>query len=687
MRMNRPNCLHTDAARIRYARRPECRSQRVVSRPAIRLLLTALWFITGCSARPDWKQTVGNDVSAVDRVVAAVDHPLPDIHTAAWSAAPNLARDRKNLDLISYRDISLDEVLRTAMSSSDFIRDLGGTVLRNPEAMQSRFHGPLQVTDPRFSSEAALSAFDAQFKASAFFSNNDKTFNNPFFAGGTNTFKQDLHEYSVELSKRTATGSQLSLRSLSQHDANNAPGNTFSSAWDTYIEGEMRQPLLQGGGLQFNRIAGPGSTPGIYNGVLIAKVNSDISQTDFEAAIRDYVSNVTNAYWDLYFCYRDLDARGRAMKRSLEVWNRIKAKQDSDMEAGASEALAREQYYRFKAEVDEALTGRIAQGTQNRNGSTGGTVRGSSGVQVAERRLRLLTGMPITDGTLLRPADQPFQADVVFDWESILQEALTNRPEVRRQLLQVRKREMELLAARNFLNPQLDAVGRYRFRGFGNDLLRTQETARNTSAVGNLAGGGLQEWYLGFEYTVPIGYRQAHLAVNNAELMLSRERVIYREQQRQIVHDLSNAVADASRAFESCQDSLNRYMAARELLQSYDAKDQNDLDIDVDRLLDAQRRVADAEIRYFQSRIEYEIALKNVHLEKNSLMAHSGLQIHDSTTPPADDLLTDGLPDEKSRKKIRSQVNSAETATHETGPLETGLPEDSSKSELPTVQL
>jgi len=599
-----------------------------------------LFVASGCRSHETWRETVGNETVCIDRITRKVERGTPEIHTAAWSHAPVTVRDQIQLDELLYRDITLDEILSIAMQNSDVLRELGGTVLRNPDSIHSRFTGHLAATDPRFSPEAALSAFDAQLRGTAYFSNNDQLYNNPFFAGGTNAFKQDLHEYSLELSKVTATGSQMALRSISVHNANNAPGNIFPSAWDTYVEGEIRQPLLQGGGLQFNRIAGPGSSPGVYNGILLAKVNADMSQTDFEIAVRDYINNVTNAYWDLYFAYRDLDSRSRAMKQALEAWNRVKAREDSDLESGAAEALAREQYYRFKAEVDEALSGRVTQGTRSGNGSTGGTLEGSGGVQMTERRLRLLTGMCINEGELLRPLDEPTEADIVFDWNVIQQEALRVRPELRRQQMSVRRREMELLASRNFLNPRLDAVGRYRFRGFGDDLIRTDDGDKQfSSAAGNLVGGDQQEWFVGVEYTVPIGYRKAHLAVRNAELLLSRERIVQREQQRSVVHDLSNAITDAARAHEACQNSLNRLMAAQELLAAYETQDENDMDIDVDHLLDAQRRVVEAEIRYFRSRTEYAVALKNVHLEKGSLLEYHNLHIFDrrptcATSPP-----------------------------------------------------
>jgi len=106
---------------------------------------------------------------------------------------------------------------------------------------------------------------------------------------------------------------------------------------------------------------------------------------------------------------------------------------------------------------------------------------------------------------------------------------------------------------------------------------------------------------------MPIGFRQGHAAVANAELALCHERAIQREQERDVVHDLSNALADAVRAYESCQNNLNRYIASKEVLSSLEAEEQAGLPVDVDRLLDTQRRVTEAEIRYFQSRAEYAV--------------------------------------------------------------------------------
>jgi hypothetical protein len=212
------------------------------------------------------------------------------------------------------------------------------------------------------------------------------------------------------------------------------------------------------------------------------------------------------------------------------------------------------------------------------------------------------------------------------------------RPELRKQQLKVRQREMELLAARNFLTPRLDAVGRYRFRGFGDDLINHG----GSNAVGNMMAGDNQEWFVGAEFNLPIGYRKAHAAVSHAELMVSRERAVHREQQKAVVHDVMNAVGESERAFEACENSMNRFRAAEVVVTAMQKRQDAGDEVDPDRLFDAQRRVVEAKVEFFRARVEYAIAVKNVHLEKNSLMAYNNLQIYDGAIPLTVTSDTDG---------------------------------------------
>ena len=377
--------------------------------------------------------------------------------------------------------------------------------------------------------------------------------------------------FQAAITKRAVTGSQFTIRHNVDYDANNAPGNLFDSAWNTNVEMEIRHPLLQGSGVQFNRIAGPNNLPGVYNGVLIARLNTDVALTDFEIAVRDLVSNVENAYWDLYFGYRVLDARIQARDAALETWRRIYALYEVDRRGGEAEkeAQAREQYFRFQQDVQNAMSGEPYEQTRNWNGLPSGAFRTTGGVLMAERRLRLLMGLPPSDGRLLRPTDEPVLAQIAFDWDQVTAEATTRRVELRRQKWQIRRRELELIASKNYLLPRLDGVGRYRWRGFGDDLFPINEPPlpRFDNAYEDLTSGDFQEWQLGFELSMPIGFRLAHVAVRNAELLLARERAILRDQQREIVHEAADAIAEMDRAYAVLQTSYNRLVASQDQLK------------------------------------------------------------------------------------------------------------------------
>lgn len=536
---------------------------------------------------------------------------------------------------VTYYDIGLQQMVAIALENSKVLRDLGGNIIRQPDNVRTVHDPAATYTDPRFGVEAALSAFDASLGASALFEKNDRAFNNTFIGTG-GLLRQDLANYTTELRKRAATGTQLAARHVTDYSFDNVLGNRFgnpSTAWTTYFEAEARQPLLQGGGVTFNRIAGPGRDPGVINGVLLARIRTDITLDEFEEGVRNLVSNVENAYWDLYFAYRDLDAKIHARDSALRLWHAVKANEAAGAARGTAEieGQAREQYWRFESEVVDSLHGRLFDATQTNNGSIGGTFRGNGGVRVAERRLRLIAGLPVNGHQLLRPIEDPTVAPLKFDWDMASAESLQRRTELRRQRWRVKQRELELLANRNFLLPQLDAVARYRTRGLGQELI-SQSDQRFSSAFGDLKTGDFQEWQLGVELNMPLGFRRAHAALRNSEHLVAREAAILKEQKRDVLFGLSNAIVEVKRSYESIERQYNRRVAANATVNTLQEQYKQGIG-DLDVLLEAQRRVADADIAYFRARSEYAVALKNVHFEKGSLLPYYNIVLNESASP------------------------------------------------------
>ena len=95
---------------------------------------------------------------------------------------------------------------------------------------------------------------------------------------------------------------QVFFRNYTNFLQTNNPNVQFANSWTPYYEAEFTHPLLQGAGVQFNRIAGPNSfaglngnssspnvVPGNYNGVMIARINQDISLANWKSAVRNMV--------------------------------------------------------------------------------------------------------------------------------------------------------------------------------------------------------------------------------------------------------------------------------------------------------------------------------------------------------------------------------------------------------------
>ena len=501
--------------------------------------------------------------------------------------------------------LTLEEVTRIALANSEVIRDLGGRVVASPATSSTIYDPAIREADPRFGVEAALSAFDAQLAGSLFIEQRDRQVNNQFFAS-TGVFSNEGN-FNLGINKAAATGTRFSMSNETYYNRNNnflpGFGNRFASYYDTLFTAEARHPLMQGSGVEFNRIAGPNATVGNYNGVLIARLNTDVTLADFEANIRNLLTDVEKTYWELYFAYRDFDAKVEGRRLARESWELEKRRADAGIRTADQEAFAREQFYAGQASVENALSG---------------TAVSVGGVYKVERQLRSLLGLPTSDGRLIVPADEPATADIRFDWHDSLALALTRRVELRRQQWNVKRRELEIIAARNFEKMRVDLVGQYRWRGFGDDLFGSNGTGAG-SAFESLFDGNLQDWRLGVEVTTPIGNRVGHAAVRHAELQLAREHAVYDETERQVSHELRAAFTELDRAYAVTRSRYNQRIASFTRLQAERLRNERG-QTDLDLVLSAQRQAVQSESDYYRALIDYNVALVDVHYARGTLL-------------------------------------------------------------------
>ncbi len=275
-------------------------------------------------------------------------------------------------------DIRLNEAIRQALMSSNVLRSLGGSVVLAPQGTPTVLDAALSDSNPQGGVEAALAAFDAQVSSQLFWQRNNRPNNTSLLLFAPSISEQTLGIFTSGISKVTANGTSFAARHNMTYDRNNSPFRLFPSDFVGTFEAEMRHPLLQGNGTLYNRIAGPTRAVGVYNGVLIARINTDISLADFEQGVIGLINDVETAYWELYFAYRALEAQVDGRDNALMTWQRVNELQKAGVRGGEAdaEAQARSQYYLFESQVNDALAG-------------------TNGLYAAEQRLRYIMGQPL----------------------------------------------------------------------------------------------------------------------------------------------------------------------------------------------------------------------------------------------------------------------------------------------------
>lgn len=532
---------------------------------------------------------------------------MNEASAAARATLPPLVNeDPANLPTF---DLTLAEAVQLAVRQSPVIRDLGGTFVNTPNFASTVYDPSLAHSNPAFGVEAALAAFDAQYNAALFWNKSDvpnnvagdlgELFTPTVFQGTTGNFQN-------ELSKRTAQGGRFALRQVTIYDNNNRPFRQFTSDFVGWVEAEWRQPLMRGAGTEFNRIVGTSQFPGQYNGVLIARVNEDVALADFEAAIIRLVNDVEQAYWELSVGYRFLEATLRGRESALKAFQLQEVLLDAGTGRVDEEAQAQSQFYQFQAQVEAALSGEL-------------------GLYAREQRLRYLLGLPAADGRLIKPTTPLTDTKVVFDWESAVSQALQRRVEIRRQRFNLKRRELELYAAQLNRRPQLDFLGSYRVRGLGDNLFG-DGNATLGSMVGEIAGGDYQEWRAGLEMTFPVGLRAASNAVAHARLSLNRERALLNETELRISHSLAEAVRRIGLTHTLLETNYNSLNADLVQVNALALRYKGGFD-NINFLLQAQRQVVNSELSFYRSLSDYNLAIRDLHREKGSLLAYNGVSL------------------------------------------------------------
>lgn len=583
-----------------------------------KILKQGAWVATalatlGCAGRQPAIRYLGEADNRYYRAQATeIDFPLVADNLPEELTAASPPRTIRDLERAAIRDMTLSEAIHLALQNSEIIRRYGdflspaNQLLQSPNFIPSIYDPAIQESGVLFGGrgvEAALADFDAQLNTNLNFSRNENILNIP----GTPTRVTEAADYQTSLQKIFAHGGVVSLN----HDVNylyqsNAPGDLFDSVYRGNIGLFYQQPLLAGAGTQFTRTAGPiarsfGGITGVSQGVLIARINSDISIADFEESVQMLLFDVETAYWDLYLAYRNFDTTTVARNAAMDTW-RLTSRQAGQVLIAADEAQARSALYIAEAATETA----------------------QSNIYQTETALRRLIGMSVNDGAVIRPVDEPVSAELIPDWYASLTEALSRRVDLRRQKWNIKSLELQLTAAESLTQPRLDVLGGYQVNAFGDQLLDYNGPSVNSYGQ-TLAGGNQTGWNLGLQMNWPIGLRSAHAQVRNYELRLLKAQKVLEAQELDVGHELAASFQELARSYATMQSSYQAYVAAEENVQGLLPRVLTEDTVDI--ILRAYERRAQAELSFYRNVVDYNKALAALQLRQGTIADYNSVSV------------------------------------------------------------
>jgi outer membrane protein TolC len=602
------------------------------------LALTAtLITLSGCQPQMPFYVHENGDMSHYKGMATEIEYPDLDQCRSPEVDGTLHPYSLGNRDAKEPTDLRLEEAIHIALTNNKVMRSIGGQVqtppdfiARNPELSPTIWDPAITESNPRVGVEGALAAFDAQWHSVTKWEKFNEPRNTTAAISGIfpSVRQDDNGTFQNQIRKVTAAGGTFAISHDLLYTDSNSPTRNYHSDWTTQLRAEFRQPLLQGNGVQFNRIAGPGAVPGVYNGVMIARINTDIALADFEIAVRNLVLDVETAYWELYYAYHNLETMKAGRDSGLRNWQDAYIKSQEGLVSNLEDAQARQAYYEFRTAMERALID----------------------LYQAEAKLRYVMGLSTADGRIFRPADEPTTARISLDWNRMLAEAMDRSVELREHRWIIKKRELELIAAKNFLLPKLDMLAMYQWQGLGNRLLESDGGTgdyrlHGSNSYQNLTSGGFADWMAGVQLDFPIGNRREHAGVRNAQLALARQRARLQEAELEVSHQLAHATRELESDLLLTETNYNRWIAAKEVVRvvtervllgrsgrASGAAGGGSTGTWAD-VLDANRRLATARAGYYRSLVSYNEAIATVHYRKGTLLEYNGVYLTEGPWP------------------------------------------------------
>jgi outer membrane protein TolC len=407
----------------------------------------------------------------------------------------------------------------------------------------------------------------------------------------------------VSYTQTFTPGTNIVASISSNKNSTNSSYYYFNPYFNSTLSFTFTQPLLRGAGRFANTAL-----------VMIARRSLEQSRSSFEAEVNDEILQVVTQYWSAVQARGTLDVQQKSLKLAEASYDRDKR----SLELGALPPL---DIYRSESEVAARKVGVIQAGYS---------------LSQAEEDLRVTIGADRDPKVLaleleLTEKPEPTGELQNTDTETALAQALSQRPELDAVKDALANDETSIRLAHNQLEPNLQLQGFYQTSGLGGNqynLVTGQLVAPGGfgSSMSQLLGFGYPGYGGTLSLTLPVRNRSGQATLGNA--LVSRTHDLYTGGQvrEQITRDVRNAIHQ----LEEATQALTAGTTSFDLAQKSLASEQRKFDLGAETnffVLDAQTKLAQAELTLLQTQVNYRIALAAVGHSTGDLLSPYHVQI------------------------------------------------------------
>lgn len=431
----------------------------------------------------------------------------------------------------------------------------------------------------------AEAAFDAAFFLDTTYSNQDRP-----TASQLNSAQSDLRSLRGGLRKMTATGMEASV---GLNYAKNFVNNQFTTINPSYVTtfvASLRQPLLRGFGLDYNR-----------SFIEIARVDQRIASERFEQQVRDSLFDVEAAYWELMQRRRQVMVLAESVGQYYATYRSMDERKGQDA---------------TPVEINNSLSNWKSQEVR--------LFEAMRLVRDAEDRLKNLVNDPqfkLSDELELIPTDTPLVAPLAVDQFADVRTALDERSEIDQSRLQIEQTRIQTMRAKNETMPQLDLSFNYEVEGLSNSA---------DSSWDRMTTNRFRSYAVTLNFSYPLGNRGPQAALQRAQLQERQAIVGLHRTMDAVVEEVNNAVRTLVQRYEDMPPQLIAARAAVLNLQALQARSVVINPTFLQTELQAVEQITNTRTTLLRVVIDYNIAIVALERAKGTLLEYNNIQIADA---------------------------------------------------------